>query len=46
MSDRDEALQDHVAYEPPRVERLLTPAELDQEIVYAGQAASADGQQT
>jgi len=46
MSDRDEALQDHVAYEPPRVERVLTPAELEQEIVYAGQDASVDGQQT
>ena len=36
MSDRDEALQGHVAYEPPRVERVLTPAELEQEILYAG----------
>jgi hypothetical protein len=24
-------------YQPPRVERVLTPAELEQEIVYAGQ---------
>ena len=23
-------------YEPPRVERVLTPAELEQEITYAG----------
>jgi hypothetical protein len=27
-------------YEPPRVERVLTPAELEQEILYAGQDAS------
>ena len=46
MSDRDDGLQDHVAYEPPRVERVLTPAELEQEIVYAGQDASVDCQQT
>lgn len=25
-------------YEPPRVEQVLTPAELDHEILYAGQA--------
>jgi hypothetical protein len=24
-------------YEPPQVERVLTPAELEQEILYAGQ---------
>ncbi len=30
-------------YEPPRVERVLTPAELEQEIVYAGQDGSIDG---
>jgi hypothetical protein len=24
------------AYEPPRVERVLTPAELEREILYAG----------
>jgi hypothetical protein len=46
MSVRDEARQDPGAYEPPRVERVLTPAELEQEIVYAGQDTSVDGQQT
>jgi hypothetical protein len=25
-------------YEPPRVEQVLTPADLDHEILYAGQA--------
>jgi hypothetical protein len=28
-------------YEPPRVERVLTPAELEHEILYAGQDDSA-----
>jgi hypothetical protein len=28
-------------YEPPRVERVLTPAELEHEIIYAGQDQSA-----
>ena len=31
-------------YEAPRVERVLTPAELEQEILYAGQDLSADSQ--
>jgi hypothetical protein len=31
-------------YEAPGVERVLTPAELEQEIVYAGQDTSFDGQ--
>ena len=31
------------AYEPPRVERVLSPAELEREVLYAGAAApSAD----
>jgi hypothetical protein len=30
------------SYEAPRVERVLTLAELEQEIVYAGQDLSAD----
>jgi hypothetical protein len=46
MRDRDEARQDPVGYEPPRVERVLTPVELEREIVYAGQDTSVDGQQT
>jgi hypothetical protein len=28
---------DLASYEPPRVERVLTPAELEREILYAGQ---------
>ena len=27
-------------YEPPRVEQVLTPVELDHEILYAGQTAT------
>jgi hypothetical protein len=39
MSDRgpEQPGLDPAAYEPPRVERVLTPAELEQEILYAGQ---------
>ena len=29
-------------YEPPRVERVLTPAELEQEILYAGAPVSTE----
>jgi hypothetical protein len=29
-------MPDPEAYDPPRVERVLTPAELEQEILYAG----------
>jgi hypothetical protein len=28
--------RDPVLYEPPRVERILTPAELEREVLYAG----------
>jgi hypothetical protein len=31
------AMPDADAYEPPRVERVLTPAELEEEILYAGE---------
>jgi hypothetical protein len=31
-----------VGYEPPRVERVLTPAELEREILYAGFDFSID----
>jgi hypothetical protein len=33
----EQAGLDPVAYEPPRVERVLTPAELEEEILYAGE---------
>jgi hypothetical protein len=33
---RDREVGDSTAYEPPRVERVLTPAELEREILYAG----------
>ena len=38
LSNRDpkEVGSDLVVYEPPRVERVLTPAELEHEILYAG----------
>jgi len=40
MDDRDQSLPDPAAYEPPRVERVLTLADLEHEILYAGPAAS------
>jgi hypothetical protein len=36
VNDRDQSLPDPAAYEPPCVERELTPAELEREILYAG----------
>jgi hypothetical protein len=36
MSDRDESLPEPEGYEPPRVEQVLMPAELEREILYAG----------
>ena len=42
MADRDRATQDAPAYQPPRVERVLTPAELQREILYAGTDISTD----
>ncbi len=35
QSDHDER-PDQPGYEPPRVEHVLTPAELEREILYAG----------
>lgn len=29
-------------YEPPRIERVLTPEDLEREILYAGDSDSAD----
>jgi hypothetical protein len=29
-------------YEPPRIERVLTPAELEREVLYAGDALTVD----
>jgi hypothetical protein len=42
MSDLslEQAGPDRATYEPPRVEGVLTPAELEQEILYAGQDTS------
>jgi hypothetical protein len=35
---RERAENQPPGYEPPRVERVLTPAELEREFQYAGQA--------
>jgi hypothetical protein len=37
MDPRDESLRGLAGYEPPRVERVLTPGELEREILYAGE---------
>jgi hypothetical protein len=36
MNTSERQSESSPAYEPPRVERVLTPAELEQEILYAG----------
>ena len=36
--DQDGARRAVAGYEPPQVERVLSPAELEQEILYAGAA--------
>ena len=36
MTDPDPRMPDPACYEPPRVERVLTPATLEDEILYAG----------
>jgi len=41
MADHGQSTQVAPSYESPRVERVLTPAELEQAIVYAGQDNSA-----
>jgi hypothetical protein len=42
MSSQDRPALDLAGYEPPRVEKVLTPAELEREVLYAG-GPSADG---
>ena len=42
MSSRDDLPRDPASYEPPRVERVLTPAELEHEILYAGVPTGQD----
>jgi hypothetical protein len=47
MGNRNQELENHecvvpCGYEPPRVERVLTPAELEREVLYAGDT-TADG---
>ena len=43
MKDQRARMADPGSYEAPKVERVLTPTELDEEIVYAGQDTSFDG---
>jgi hypothetical protein len=40
MDDRDQSLPDPADYAPPRVERVLTLADLEREILYAGSTAT------
>jgi len=40
MADHGQSTQVAPSYESPRVERVLTPAELEQAIVYAGQGSA------
>jgi hypothetical protein len=51
MSDQDERAPGQperrvpAGYEPPRLERVLTPADLEREILYAGdETADTDGE--
>ena len=37
MSDHDQVAMDSAVYEPPRVEKVLSAAELELEALYAGQ---------
>jgi hypothetical protein len=40
MTDQAQPTPGLAEYEPPRVEQVLTPAELQREILYAGPPAS------
>lgn len=40
MDDDEGRLTHGLPYEPPRIERLLTSADLDREVLYAGPATS------
>jgi len=42
MSGPDNLPRDAVGYEPPRVERVLTPADLEDEVLYAGVPSGQD----
>jgi hypothetical protein len=41
--DGESGLEPTGSYEPPRVERVLTPAELEREVLYAGAPATPTG---
>jgi hypothetical protein len=43
MSSADRTALDLAGYEPPRVEQVLSPAELEREILYAGIDFTVDG---
>jgi hypothetical protein len=40
MNDDEERVTAGLPYEPPRIERVLTSADLDREVLYAGPATS------
>lgn len=42
MADHGQSTRAPVGYEAPRVERVLTPAELEHEILYAGAPVSTE----
>jgi hypothetical protein len=42
LTDQDRTTMGPSGYEPPRVERVLTPAELEREILYAGTPSGQD----
>ena len=43
MDDQDQTARDLAGYEPPRVEKVLSAAELEREVLYAGDAATPHG---
>jgi hypothetical protein len=42
VTDQGQAPSHPAGYEPPQVERVLPPPELEQEILYAGQGVTGD----
>ena len=42
MADRGQSTQVAPSYESPRVERVLTPADLEDEVLYAGVPSGQD----
>jgi len=46
MSEQPDRPDAPVDYEAPRVERVLTPAEIGREILYAGRPGASDTDET